>query len=420
MPDKINDNANATIGYLSRSNLAAQFSEQMAIAAIPILAVVALGVSAEESATLQAINTLPFLLLSIPAGLLADRYRRKRLMIATELIRAAALFLLFSLFSTRMLGLYGLATLGFALVTGTVVYSVTAPALVAALVGKDDLLNANRRLEIARSIAFTAGPAAGGVLAGWASGLFAFLAAFVLSLASVWYLLKLPTETPYTAAKRHIVRELSDGIAFIARNRYLRPIVATAFVFNTAWYLLLGIFAYYAIHHLNFSASAVGVALGVYGFGMVAGAFLYTRIARALRFGQQILLGPVCAATAALLLLATRIAPPPTVGIVVFAAFFLFGFGPIVWTISTTSLRQIVTPGGLIARVSSVIMTVTFGARPLGAALGVWLSAAFGVTSCLTGVAIGFALQLGIITLSAPARLATIDTLEPGAPPVAA
>jgi len=100
----------------------------------------------------------------------------------------------------------------------------------------------------------------------------------------------------------------------------------------------------------------------------------------------------------------------------VFVAFFLFGFGPIVWTITTTSLRQIVTPGDLIARVSSVIMTATFGARPLGAALGAWLSATFSVVSCLVGVAVGFALQLAVITLSAPARLPSIDALVLDAP----
>jgi len=144
--------SNTAIDHLSCSNLAAQFSEQMAIAAIPILAVLALGASAQASATLQAINTLPFLLLSIPAGLLADRYRRKQLMIATELIRAAALFLLFALFSARTLGLYGLAALGFAIATGTVVYSVAAPALVAALIDKDDLLTANRRPRSRRRV----------------------------------------------------------------------------------------------------------------------------------------------------------------------------------------------------------------------------------------------------------------------------
>jgi len=235
---KASSNTSTFIDHLARSNLAAQFSEQMAIAVIPILAVIAFEASAPVSATLQAVNTLPFLLLSIPAGLLADRCPRKLLMMAAELIRTAALFLLFALFFAQMLGFYGLAGLGFALVTGTVVYSVAAPALVAALIDKHALLAANRKLEIARSIAFTAGPAAGGVLAGWASGLFAFLAALVLSLASVWYLAKLPIEVRATAtktnAKHGILRELSEGLLFIVRSRHLRPIVITSFVYITS------------------------------------------------------------------------------------------------------------------------------------------------------------------------------------------
>jgi len=74
-------------------------------------------------------------------------------------------------------------------------------------------------------------------------------------------------------------------------------------------------------------------------------------------------------------------------------------------------IGQLVTPGGLIARVSSVLMTATFGARPFGAMLGAWLSATFGVTSCLVGVAVGFSIQLAIISLAAPARIVSLDGL---------
>lgn len=394
---------------LSHASLAAQFSEQMAIAVIPIVAVVALGASAQQSAALQAVNTLPFLLLSLPAGLVADRSRRKPLMIATELLRATALFVLFALFHARMLSLTTLGTFGFAIATGTVVFSVTAPSLVAAMVETGDLLSANRRLEIARSIAYTAGPSVGGIFAGWASGVFAFLAAFVLSLASAWFLTRLPAEARRPRSRRALVHELFDGVQFIARSRHLRPIVATAFVFNTSWYLLLAVFAWYAIHRLAFAPTAVGAALGVYGFGMVGGAFLYKIIAKRLAFGRQILLGPMSAALASVLMASTAVTHSRAT---VFLAFFLFGFGPIVWTISTTSLRQVVTPHHLIARVSSVIMMATFGARPLGALLGAWLSTRLGMSSCLVGAACGFALQLAIILFSSPARLRSIECLE--------
>ena len=96
----------------------------------------------------------------------------------------------------------------------------------------------------------------------------------------------------------------------------------------------------------------------------------------------------------------------------VFIAFFLFGFGPIIWTISTVSLRQLVTPSNMIAKVSSVIMTVTFGARPLGAALGVYISANLGVNACISAVLIGFLIQLIIILFSNPAKLNNLSDAE--------
>lgn len=397
---------------LSNANLAAQFSEQMTLAVIPIVAVIALGASAEQTASLQAATTLPFLLLSLPAGVLADRYRRKPLMIATELLRALALLGLFALFRAHLLTLPALGMLGFAMATGTVVFGAAAPSLVAALIDPADLLTANRRLEIARSIAFTAGPALGGLLAGWASGTLAFAAAFALSLASVYWMTRLPAEAPRAASKRHFLNELAEGVRFIARSPYLRPIVATAFVFNTSWYLLLAIFAYYAIHSLAFTAQAVGIALGVYGFGMVCGAFGYKRMATRLSFGRQIVLGPACAALASLLMVATwQLSGGLATYALVFAAFFLFGFGPIVWTISTTSLRQVVTPGGLIARVSAVTMTATAGARPFGAFLGAWIAASLGTRYCLAAMAVGFAVQLGIIVFSPASRLTAIDAV---------
>ena len=404
-----NANSNDLIRHMSYSNLAAQFSEQMSIAAIPIIAVIVLHVSAEQSATLQAINTLPFLLLSIPAGILADRYRRKQLMIKTELIRAVALLMLFLLIYSENLRIYELAILSFAIATGTVFYSVATPALVASVVEREHLIAANRKLEISRSVAFTAGPSLGGILAGWASGTFAFIAAFLLSITSIFYLYNLPNEKPREPSGRNLIKEMLDGMHFILHNKYLRPVVATAFFFNTSWYLFLSVFAYYAINELNFSAPYVGIALGFFGAGMIVGALFYPYISDRTVFGRQILLGPACALFSSLLMASTLLTHN---NVIVFIAFFFFGFGPIIWTISTTTLRQVITPTGLIARVSSFILTVTFGARPLGAAIGAGLSATLGVRGCMIASAIGFTIQAAIIIFSHPARLTSISSIH--------
>ncbi|MFZ2652606.1 MAG: MFS transporter, partial [Burkholderiaceae bacterium] len=79
---------------LAGANLAAQSAEQVSLAAVPIVAVLALGAGPGEIGALATAQTLPFLLLSIPAGLLADRWSRRRLMVWAEALRAVSLFAL--------------------------------------------------------------------------------------------------------------------------------------------------------------------------------------------------------------------------------------------------------------------------------------------------------------------------------------
>lgn len=133
---------------LAWSNLAAHAAEQIGLAAAPIVAVLALGAGAGETGLLQTAQTLPFLLLSIPAGVLADRTSRRRLMASAEGLRALSLFAVVALVALDRLTWPLLALLGFAGACGTVAYSVAAPALVPALVPPEALAAANGRLEL--------------------------------------------------------------------------------------------------------------------------------------------------------------------------------------------------------------------------------------------------------------------------------
>ena len=397
------------IHKISYSNLCAQFSEQIIIAVLPIIAVLSMNASAAETAFIQMINTLPFLLLSIPMGVIADRVSRKKLMIIIEIVRATAIFILFYLTFSGSLSINKIALFGFFIAMGTVIYSVASPALVASFVIKEQFINANRSIEIAKSMAFTAGPALGGILASYLSGGLAFILAFLLSIVSAVFLICLPKEPLLEKSGRNIIQELCDGLIFLIKNKYIMPITITAFVFNLSQYLLLSIFAYYVINNLSFTSFEVGASLSLIGLGMLIGSFLYKIISKKINFGFQLTLEPISAFMASILMFLTLIY---SAKILVFVAFFFFGFGPIIWTISTVSLRQLVTPSNMIAKVSSVIMTVTFGARPLGASIGVYISANFGVKSCILAVLIGFLIQLIIILFSKPAKLKNLSDAE--------
>jgi len=387
---------------LAASNLAAQFSEQIALAAAPLFAVLALGATAAQTGYLQTAQTLPFLLLSLPAGVLADRMSRRALMTAAEIVRAASLLGLLALLWTGGLSLEWLAALGFLGAVGTVAYNVAAPALVPQLVPATELASANRWLELARSAAFSAGPAAGGALVGWMGAPAAYVLATTLSLLAAVLLSGLPQDAPRPAQRRHPLAELREGAAFVATHPLLRPVLVTALFFNTAWFVLLAIYVAYAVERLGLSAAGVGITLGVYGAGMLAGALAAPWLARRLSFGAMIGAGPLSALMASVILLSTLVFPS---GAWAAVGFFLFGAGPILWTITTTTLRQSVTPNALLGRVSSVIVTANFGARPIGALIGAALAARFGVAACLWVSTIGFFIQFAVLFTSPVLRL---------------
>ena len=386
---------------LAWSNLAAQSAEQIGLAATPLVAVLALGAGAGETGFLQTAQTLPFLILAIPAGLLADRMPRRRLMAVAEAVRAGSLIVTLLLAQTGRLTLSWLALLGFAGACGTVAYSVTAPSLVPSLVPPEGLAAANARLELARTAAFVGGPALAGALVGWTGASAAFGLAAALSTGGVILLAGLSEPARAVVASGHPLADLREGAGFMLRHSLLLPILITQFVFNTAFFVLQAVYVPYAVHHLGLSATQVGATLATYGVGMVLGALLAGRVIGALSFGVVIVIGPVAGLAAALLMVTTIWVPSLPLAA---ASFFVMGMGPILWVISTTTLRQTVTPSHLLGRVSAINIAA-YGSRPLGAAIGGFVGGLFGAEIAIVVAAVGFLVQAMVILASPVLRL---------------
>jgi len=391
-----------TFNRLAWSNLSAQSAEQIALAAAPIVAVLLLGVGEGETGLLQTALTLPFVLFAIPAGLLADRMARRRLMAAAEALRAFALLAILILIVSGLITLPWLAALGFTAVCGTVVYSVAAPALVPSLVTPQQLPAANARIELARTIAFAGGPAIGGALVGWIGAAPAFGCAAALSIIAVVLLSGIDEPSRAPVPRRHPLQEIKEGASFVLHHPLLRPVFVTQVIFNTASFLLFAVFVPYAVRRLGLSAMGVGVTLGMYGVGMVTGALLATRIMGRLPFGTVIGLGPITGFVAACVMALTAFIPAPGLAAL---SFFLLGVGPILWVISTATLRQSVTPPRLLGRVSAINI-MSYGARPLGALLGAVVGGLYGAETCLYLSAVIFGAQALLIWLSPAVTLA--------------
>ena len=389
--------------------LAAQSAEQIALAAAPMVAVLGLGAGAGETGLLAAAQTLPFLLLSFPAGLLADRMSRRGLMVLAEASRPSPCLLAAAGLGRLAVGARpGGHRLRRRHRDGGVQRRRPRPRPRAGP-PREAFAAANGRLELARSVAFAAGPALAGALVSAAGGSVAFVLAAALSVLACCFPVGVP-EPPRPAARaRHLLGDLQEGAAFAWQHRLLRPVLLTALVWNCSWFALQAAYVPYAAYRLGLGASGIGATLACYGGGMLAGALLAPRLMRRITFGAALAAGPVVSVAAALSMVATIWLPS---ALFAGAAFFLFGAGPLLWTISQITLRQSVTPEGLLGRVSALVMTGSAGARPIGAALGGVLGVTCGLECAIVVSALGFLIQALIVLGSPLARLAMV----PGTP----
>ena len=382
---------------LAWSNLAAQSAEQIALSAAPIIAVLMLGAGEAETGLLQTALTLPFLVFSIPAGVLADRVPRRLLMAGAEAVRAVSLAVLVLSMQFGFLTLHLMGIAGFIAVCGTIAFSVAAPSIIPALVPPNALPVANSRIELARTMAFTAGPSLGGILVGWIGGEAAFAFAAALSLTAVGLLWGL-TEPPRKVVKRHIVHDIVEGAAFVFKSPLLAPIFACQVIYNLSFFLTMSIYVPYAVHDLGLGASEVGITLGMAGFGMIVGALLAPRIMGLIPFGRVIGFGPIGGVSGSVLLAMTAFYPSPWLA---GFSFFVMGSCSILWVIGTTTLRQSIVPHHLLGRVSSIHI-MAFSARPVGSLIGAVVGGLYGGKVCLFVAAAGFVIQ-AIVLLTSPA-----------------
>lgn len=423
---------------LTFSNLMAHGAEQLCAAAVPLIAVTQLGAGAREVGLLAAAQSLPFLLFALPFGVWADRSSRLKIMISAESFRAFTLIVLLCVGLIWGHSLWSLGLLGFFGACGTVAFVVALPALVPQIVAKEDLPQVNMRLELARSLAISAGPALAGVLVASVSDSTAFIVAAILSgaaLMTLWRirgLVNTATNQGDSRAQRSIATELREGFNAVLQERYLRPVFYTSIVWNLSWFVLHAAYTPYAVRRLGLSEAQVGMTLGIFGVGMILGSFAFGRVVNRFAFGKVVVIGPAFSLLGMLLIQATEFSVSSSSAsfMLLLLGFFCFGFGPVMWTISTTTLRQNVTPNHLMARVGAVFLTCNAGARPIGALIGAglsaWVGAQYGSTgqwlgerACLWVASLGFLAQF-ILVITAPiARLkiipqkATAVTLDP-------
>jgi MFS family permease len=325
--------------------------------------------------------TLPYVVFGIPAGVLVDRFDRRRSMAVIDFVRfgAVATFTLTVLFGQPTLALLYLVF--FVIGTGETYFRNASQALVPTLVSRDMLMHANGRL-VATQNATTQfiGPMVGAALFLQAAWLPFGVDALTFLVSAVLLTTLRPAAPPdgFLATPRTgrvlggLLADMTTGARWLWRHRLLRNLAAMAgslnFVSSGAMAVLV-VYAHEALGLNDFGYAALLVAEAV---GAVLAAPVAPALAR--RIGRDYALVLVAAAHV-VACLALWLVPLWWVTLV---AFFVAACGAVTWDVVVVALRQTLIPDQLQGRVNSVYRLVAWGAIPLGAGAAGVVSHAFG------------------------------------------
>ncbi|WP_256728925.1 MFS transporter [Microbacterium oleivorans] len=363
--------------------------------AVPLLAVVSLGASAGQAGMLGAARWVPFLLLALPLGVLVDRMRRRPILIAADLARAALTVVIVLLASLGRLTLPAL--LFFVLLLGafTVAFEVSYQSYLPTVAGRDQLERANGRLQATAAAAEIGGPGLGGVLIQTLTAAWALLAHAVTYVVSAVALIGIgarerrPTPTGHGA-----LAELREGLRFVRRDRYLVALVGFAAIYNLFAHAITVLFTVHAVRELGLEAGHLGLVFGLGAVGAVAAAANAPGAVR--RFGAGRVL-VACAAVESVALSALPVIPAglplPALIAVLVGVFACNGAGTALSSVVALTLRQLRTPDALLGRVNATMRWISYGVIALGAGLG-------GIAGELLGTRAGMAIGCGGVLLT--------------------
>jgi MFS family permease len=396
-----------------------QFGTQVTLLALPIVAATTLNVTPFEFGLLSTIEFLPFILLSLPAGVWVDRLRRRPILIAGDLIRASALLSIPIAFSLDALTIWQLYVVGFINGCATVFFDVAYQSYLPSLVDRDQIVDGNAKLETSRSAAQITGPGVAGVIIGAVTAPFAIAVdalSFVVS-ALFMFGIRRHEAAPEPRLNEHGERpsmrsEISQGLRYVGRHRLLRSIAATTGTSNFFNNILYSILILYLVRELSVTPQLLGLAFSLGAVGFLVGALTANRVATRFGVGATIV-GAVMISGPAELLIA--IAPADLAVPFVAASVFLGGVGNTVYNINQVSLRQAITPERMQGRMNATMRFIVWGTIPVGSILGGILGGLIGLHETIWIGAIGGVFAFLPVFFSPVRRLRTIPAIDPEA-----
>ena len=371
------------------------FGGQVTFLALPLTAALVLNASPFEVGVLTALQSVPYPLFGLFAGVLVDRARKLPVIIACDVGRVLALGMIPVCAWLGALDMAILYAAGFMVGLFTVIGWPAYQVFMTERVGRENLVEANAKIGLADSAAQLIGPGIAGVLIQWFTAPIAILLdAFCFGI-SAWMLRGIApaaTDEPKVIA-RSIRSEIMEGLRIVWHNRTLRALVWSVSVWQIFRHAFIAIVVLFAARELAFSPGQVGVLFMVAGLGSLMATGVTARLNA--RFGMgPTMLGGIAGTGIAWLVIGAAHGSFWTASIIFGAGLFALDLTAMVFFINYLSVRQAVTPDRLLGRVTATLICLTVATAPLGGLAGGWVGEHWGLRTAMLLAGVG-ALLLG-------------------------
>jgi MFS family permease len=385
--------------------------DAFAFIAVPLLVLETTGSLAQMGMVTAAFGLSQFAM-GWFAGMLVDRFDRRRLMLLCDVARV----LVYSLIPLAWwLGFRSMWIIYVVMILGALfgnVYLVTFVTVIPNLVPKEQLTKANGRVEAAGGLTFLVGPMLAGLVIarfGAATGLAVNALSFIASTVSL-LLIRFNRRGDARAEGKGALSEFLKGLRFVARH----PLLRAASVFFAMCCLVDGGLYDLAIFHLKqgfgLGDRGVGLSLGAAAFGAVTGGLCAPIVCRRIGFGRCLLGGTLLQALSLIMMGISH-----TYGVFLVTA-ITWAMSMIVRRIAYISLRQMVTPDHLLGRVTAACWTLSAAFTPVGAALSTRIAESIGPRIVLSAMGI---LLILVVLAALPSPISARSAESAMVPPAA-
>ena len=362
--------------------------------ALPLLVLILTG-SGVAMGVVGVLQMVPDLIFGLPAGAIADRWDRRRLMVVSDLTRAGLTALI------PLSLVLGLPTMAVILTVAApiglmrVLFLAAYTAAVPQLVGREQIGPANSYMEAIYSVGLITGPMIAGVLTaviGPGPTLAIDAGSFLVSALAIM-LIRRRLQERTGQAETHILADIREGIGFVVRHRVLRTAIGFMTSVSIGLAAIVPAITFYITQDRRHGPDDVGFVLAAFGVGSVVGSIAASRLTRG-RVGRLMIACNV--GTGSLTAGVALFADTPPMLLVSLAS----GITSTIVLVSYITLRAASTPDALLGRVGSIARMITLGLQPVGmltagilldAVGGGWTLVAMG--SFAVGVSLLFALS---------------------------